>query len=234
MYLFSSTININELGENIGCWMLKENRAIHDFCLIAQQTVFIIGASAAWHKKIYDFFGPLSKDIIFEDRIFPLRATLIGDVAQIKEPLIKYRRHSNSISRYKGFKTYEAIQERKIVNMKRWLNVTRDNIRDIELYYEHIGLSGEAEFILKYLRKKQNEFALKIKFESIPFLEKMMLIIKAVIGDKISVTEFTKMLLRLSLPGLYTYRVERIVKKGNGTKSLSDDVTIITYKSTDY
>lgn len=52
---------------------------------------FVVGATAAWDRDVFDAFGPLGSGLSAEDRILPFRATLLGRVAYLDEPLVQYR-----------------------------------------------------------------------------------------------------------------------------------------------
>lgn len=58
---------------------------------ILEHKGFIIGATAAWDKTVYSCFGPLGEKITTEDVIIPVRASIIGSIAYISEPLVRWR-----------------------------------------------------------------------------------------------------------------------------------------------
>jgi glycosyltransferase involved in cell wall biosynthesis len=52
---------------------------------------YVIGATFAFHKRLFAQFGPLVKGVDYEDQVLSLRAAVLGGGWTIKEPLIKYR-----------------------------------------------------------------------------------------------------------------------------------------------
>jgi hypothetical protein len=56
----------------------------------------ITGASNAWRRKVFDVFGPLRPDLVFEDRVIAFRAALLGEIRHVPEPLVYYRRHETN------------------------------------------------------------------------------------------------------------------------------------------
>jgi hypothetical protein len=52
---------------------------------------YVLGASHAWHRAVFDTFGPLGKDILAEDGVIAFRSSLLGKVVHIDEPLVLYR-----------------------------------------------------------------------------------------------------------------------------------------------
>lgn len=57
----------------------------------------IFGATMAWHRDVFDLFGPLPAGIVMEDLVIPFRAALLGTIHYLSDPLIKYRRHSGNV-----------------------------------------------------------------------------------------------------------------------------------------
>jgi len=57
----------------------------------------VFGCTHAWSKNLFDVFGPMDEAVIHEDVVIPFRATLIGTVKYINEPLVLYRRHGENI-----------------------------------------------------------------------------------------------------------------------------------------
>lgn len=59
---------------------------------------YVTGASGAWHKKCFEFFGDITQKTTAEDIVIPFRALLLGELLLIKTPTVKYRYHDESIS----------------------------------------------------------------------------------------------------------------------------------------
>lgn len=51
----------------------------------------VIGASAAWTRRLYEHFGPLNGNVTHEDRCYGFRAALLGGLQFMPEPLVRYR-----------------------------------------------------------------------------------------------------------------------------------------------
>lgn len=56
------------------------------------------GCAHAWSRRLFDLFGPLRRDVVFEDRALAFRSLLVGSVAYVREVLIQYRMHANNVS----------------------------------------------------------------------------------------------------------------------------------------
>lgn len=56
----------------------------------------LLGATMAFRREVFDRFGPLLGPI--EDNALSLRGALLGQSLNLRQPLIKYRRHPGSVS----------------------------------------------------------------------------------------------------------------------------------------
>ncbi len=61
---------------------------------------YVIGATHAFSKKLWDYFGEIASDIPYEDQVVTLRAVCLGTAVTIDEPLIQYR--SGGVSSTQG------------------------------------------------------------------------------------------------------------------------------------
>jgi glycosyltransferase involved in cell wall biosynthesis len=59
---------------------------------------WVIGATLAFDRRIYDVFGPLPEYLDVQDWVIPLRARLLGGMAYLEEPLVGYRRHGANMT----------------------------------------------------------------------------------------------------------------------------------------
>lgn len=61
----------------------------------------ILGATAAWTKRLWGRFHGLPRGAVHEDQILPFRAALFGGIEYVSTPLVKYRQGvSTWLSRY--------------------------------------------------------------------------------------------------------------------------------------
>ncbi len=56
------------------------------------------GAAAAYRREVFDLFPPMSRAVMYEDYVLPLRAALIGRIAFCNQALVDYRVHANGFS----------------------------------------------------------------------------------------------------------------------------------------
>lgn len=57
-----------------------------------------LGCSAAFDRSVFDKFGRLVPEMMYEDRVLPVRARLLGEIKYVPEHLLKYRSHTGNIS----------------------------------------------------------------------------------------------------------------------------------------
>jgi glycosyltransferase involved in cell wall biosynthesis len=68
-----------------------------------------IGATAVWHRDLFDIFGPITETGLYEDRVLLFRARLISSVAYIDDRLVRYRR-GHGLSAAKGVDPEKDLQ----------------------------------------------------------------------------------------------------------------------------
>ena len=61
--------------------------------------VRVLGASQAWHRSVFDVFGPLPTPLYEEDSVIPFRALLLGRILHQDLPMVRYRQHTESLTR---------------------------------------------------------------------------------------------------------------------------------------
>jgi hypothetical protein len=64
---------------------------------VAKQAPGLHGASHAWHRRLFDEFGPLNSDVVAEDRVLAFRSFELGEVVALDRELIKYRVHHSNV-----------------------------------------------------------------------------------------------------------------------------------------
>jgi len=71
--------------------------------VIWNATTGVIGASYAWHRRLFEVFGPLPEFAPVEDVILPFRSLLLDGIVVDRTPVVNYRCHSgNYLSPHRG------------------------------------------------------------------------------------------------------------------------------------
>lgn len=96
----SNAILIDENNNEDKLYIPKDKYCIEkkDFYNITASGTQFFGASAAYDVEIFDTFGRINSNARNEDIVLPYRASLLGKIGYISEPLLKYRVHENNLS----------------------------------------------------------------------------------------------------------------------------------------
>jgi len=102
--LFSNAVVINEAGERLHLWYTsppaQEQQTLEWMSLNTWSV--LTGCTHAWSREVFDLMGPISEQIISEDRIVPFRSALLGKLCYIDKPLVHYRKHGGNASQDYG------------------------------------------------------------------------------------------------------------------------------------
>lgn len=97
--LFSATVIIDSESVVHGILDDPPPKARADLQYMAvKMRPLVAGFAAAWHRSVYDYFGPMLPKTNYEDLALSLRAVILGKIEYLSEPLVLYRRHRNSIT----------------------------------------------------------------------------------------------------------------------------------------
>lgn len=103
--------------------------------LVRQDFPYLIGASEAIRREVFDLFGPMKSPECFEDRAFAFRAAVLGQVKFIDRNLLDWRHHGTNMSNFVDFQS-EAAQERFRAHFLRILRrqsiYLRQHLTDLE------------------------------------------------------------------------------------------------------
>jgi glycosyltransferase involved in cell wall biosynthesis len=96
-----------------------------------------IGATAVWHRDIFDIFGPIADPGIYEDSVLLFRARLIGGVSYIDDRLVRYRRGQGltagkGADHEKEFETSLAVLRQRLADCRKGAPHERKVIRNLE------------------------------------------------------------------------------------------------------
>ncbi|MCA9492741.1 MAG: hypothetical protein KC621_22565, partial [Myxococcales bacterium] len=126
-------------------------------------TACVVGACHAWHRSVFDRFGPLPA-ITLEDVALPPRSMLLGRVIRVPEVLVRYRTHSQSVwNSWRNDRTGEQVLARRkfyAVDRKR---ASDDVVRCVEQVLAEETDAGRRErltTIVARIRESQQELVL--------------------------------------------------------------------------
>lgn len=115
-----------------------------------------VGATGAWHRSLWTRF-PKMRDGVFEDLIFGFRAALIGRIAYIDAPLVRYRVNLGQSAIPEGGLSQRAWTARRRGELERGLRSFQQRRVDAEAV-------GEAEDgpVMRVLLAKEREYRARL------------------------------------------------------------------------
>jgi glycosyltransferase involved in cell wall biosynthesis len=78
--------------------IIEDNRVLADMTPleVVRDHGTLVGATLGWSRELWDVFGPISPIGIFDDFPTCFRASLIGEIRYVPEPLVNFREGGNS------------------------------------------------------------------------------------------------------------------------------------------
>jgi glycosyltransferase involved in cell wall biosynthesis len=170
----------------------------------------VCGCSHAWHRRVFDVFGPMLPGTVYEDKVIPLRSVLLGEIRYIDEPLVLYRQHSQSITGPQNASSAaldvlaETIkrQTRRLLTLRNYeadLLHPDESIRVPESVRKHLAAS---------VRAKARQIDLQIAFDKGAFKDRLR-VIRQGLSAHIGLPQLAKWCIQL----IYPYRLIRARKK---------------------
>lgn len=106
---------------------------------------WLVGASHAWSRRLFDVFGPLEQGSNSEDQMMLLRALLLGGATTLRVPLVSWRR--GGLSRKRRHPNLKAMLE----HLRRGNISTRCELQQI---LADAKLAGQLERVKNSLLKR--------------------------------------------------------------------------------
>jgi glycosyltransferase involved in cell wall biosynthesis len=109
----------------------------------------VLGCTGAWHRSLFERFGPLPEEVVYEDMALAFRSLLSGGLVFVNHPLVLYRLHGNNIHHSEPeyvttLKALQADEERKKTALRRRLIIAKSFRNDLEKA-QSLGLLSESE-----------------------------------------------------------------------------------------
>jgi glycosyltransferase involved in cell wall biosynthesis len=170
MSLHSAVIFIDEEGKELG---IAQNYP-EGYKITIDQTLKVgtkaWGCSHAWHRKVFEKFGPLSEDVVLEDEAISFRSLLIGKIVHVNRPLVLYRLHGGNISGERNmvkkgirrFSSPDQLYRWRLKKFKEEITVNRQYYIDLEKIKDNFD-KEEIEKIKKRVRERIRVIELELK-----------------------------------------------------------------------
>ena len=98
---------------------------------------YVVGASHAFTRRLFDRFGPIRADLPYEDQVMALRASCMGGGITLDEPLVRYRRGGLSAA---SAKRLDAAGYRRALAVKH----TRQRALALQISHD-LTVAGRAD-----------------------------------------------------------------------------------------
>ncbi len=157
--IFSSYLEIDAESNLVGEKKYSPNmvRNLQNSNKVVRHGYGVLGATHAWSKTLFSYFGPINNDIINEDTVIPLRAALIGKIVYIDKYLVKYRINVSTWHDHKGIP--ESLEEQ----LRRVRKLTTLNYAVVMQMLRDIALTDRKDLIFcAQARLAESMLALKI------------------------------------------------------------------------
>jgi len=102
----------------------------------------IMGCAHAWHRRVFDVFGPLPSTVVAEDRAIAFRSMLLGVIAHDPRKVVRYRVHGQSMS-FASAAQLTARQARR----ESWLRFLRYRAAGLSSYEADLRRAASCELL---------------------------------------------------------------------------------------
>ena len=91
------------------------------------------GATAAYRRRLFDFFGPMGAGDHGEDNCYWIRALMLGEIYRDPACFIHWRQHAGNLSNFTSQLADEGWRRRHLEWMEKHANISRQWLKDIAL-----------------------------------------------------------------------------------------------------
>lgn len=93
------------------------------------------GASSAFRREVFDNFGPVRDDVYADDRVYALRAILLGDCTFLPDLMVSWRNHGANLS----FMSGRARGPHLVKHFEGCIAVIEQHLQDLESWQKSLG-----------------------------------------------------------------------------------------------
>ncbi len=131
--IYSNAVETDIEGGAIGETVMPSGRMATIIDVLNGACPPVIGCSQAWHRSLFDFFGPLPPEVMNEDGALWFRASILGKVLHVPEKLVRHRNHGSNTGSA-GFRPGMDAREWLATTANSWRrfsSVLRCNLADL-------------------------------------------------------------------------------------------------------
>ncbi|MEJ5223380.1 MAG: glycosyltransferase [Anaerolineales bacterium] len=163
--IFSNAIWIDESGREMN--LLHKQPVPPEELTLANYAArrvpaLVNGATQAWSKALFDFFGPIDPSLGAEDIVLPFRAALLGEIRYIHEPLVRYRRDTTRLNARPGQSSLGKYRQEWLKWKRLTAAVQQGRLNDLDLFTARRGNTPELESIRQVVQTRRDQLRLEI------------------------------------------------------------------------
>ena len=222
MSIYSSRIIIDKNAAQVGLYERPLSpKAVDLEFLWKNNCAGVMGCTQAWHRNVFDVFGPMVEGTINEDRVIPFRAAMLGKIVYIDEPTVYYRRHASNITSRYISKTNQNLYDRAMRKKKLRYFILKNYTKDLQVINELINSEMDYRLRLKdNIQKDVVLTGLEINFLGGNFWQRLNIICEGV-TEGVGVIKVMKWLVRLFVPHVYL----RVLRKQELRDNISENTS---------
>jgi glycosyltransferase involved in cell wall biosynthesis len=170
----------------------------------------VCGCSHAWHRRVFDVFGPMLPGTVYEDKAIPFRSLLLGEIRYLDEPLVLYRRHSQSITGPQTYVPSDVDVVAQVVKRQTRRLLTLENYeRDLQREHPSIRIDADTRSRLAAsIHRRIRRMELEIAFNGGAFADRVR-VIRQGLSAHVGVPRVAKWCIQL----LWPYQLRRARRK---------------------
>lgn len=188
----------------------------------------VCGCSHCWHRSVFDIFGPLVQETVYEDKAIPFRSILLGQIRYIDKPLVLYRRHTGNISATRQLQwSLSEVAADVVKKQKRRLLTLKNYDRDLRRDHPGIKIAPDIRASLhSEVQKRICLLELDIRFNEGNLRDRICVIGKG-LRSWIGLNAIGKWCVRLLYPFHFArvrrHRLRELRSREQSCLSITDD-----------
>ena len=152
--LASHLIDMDAQGHDVGVLRVDNLAAWRSPDDWVHKRPYVVGASHAFTRRLFERFGPIRADLPYEDQVMALRASCMGGGLTLDEPLVRYRRGGLSAASATRLDATGYLQA---------LAVKHTRQRALALQISHdLTVAGRADLWVGRMRRKLHQSELML------------------------------------------------------------------------
>jgi glycosyltransferase involved in cell wall biosynthesis len=148
--VYGGCVKIDEAGRTYGSISSGKGTEVFSYDKCRWMSIYadapVFGASAAYHRRLFDVFGPMDEGNHGEDNCYWIRALLLGEIYRDPACFMHWRQHAGNLSNFTPQLDDPVWRRRHLEWMEKHTTISRQWLRDISTARE-LGLIAASRAI---------------------------------------------------------------------------------------